>query len=132
MSCDTSLTWCAHLRRISLKYDMWDPLECLQRDPPTRSEYKEYVLTKITSYYERELRDDAITNRCMEYLNVGMIGLRGKHHPAITNIVTPMKVQKMRPHIKMLCGNLLTYQMKGDQSGTGSPYCRLGPSQSPI
>ena len=49
MSCDTSLTWCAHLRRISLKYDMWDPLECLQRDPPTRSEYKEYVLTKITS-----------------------------------------------------------------------------------
>ena len=31
----------------------------------------------------------------------------------------------MRPHIKMLCGNLLTYGMKFEQSGIGSPRCRL-------
>ena len=130
MACDTSRTWNAHLRRISSKYDMWDPLECLQRDPPTRSQYREYVLTKITAYHEKEIPQDAITNSCMKYLNVGMIGLRGKHHPAITNIVTPMEVQKMCPHLKMLCGNLLTYQMKFDQSGTGSPHSRLCPSKS--
>ena len=125
MSADTSQTWSAHLRRISTKYDMWDPLECLNRDPPTKSQYREYVLTKITAYYEKQLRQEAKTNSCMEYLNVGMVGLRGKHHPAITNIVTPMEVQKMRPHLKMLCGNLLTYQTKFSQSGTGSPHCRL-------
>ena len=99
MSFYTSQTWSAHLRRISSKYDMWDPLECLYRDPPTKSQYREYVLTKITAYYENELRQEAITNSCMEYLNVGLIGLRGKHHPAIANIVTPMEVQKMRPHL---------------------------------
>ena len=31
----------------------------------------------------------------------------------------------MRPHLKTLCGNLLTYQTKFSQSGTGSPHCRL-------
>ena len=59
-----------------------------------------------------------------------MIGLRAKHHPAILNIVTPLEVQKMRPHIKMLCGNLLTYQTKFNQSGSGSPHCRLCDSKS--
>ena len=61
----------------------------------------------------------------MKYLNVSLCGLRGKHHPAITNIKTTEEVKKMRPHPKMLCGNLLTYGMKYDQSGTGSPRCRL-------
>ena len=31
----------------------------------------------------------------------------------------------MRPHIKMLFGNFLTYGMKFEQSGIGSPRCRL-------
>ena len=104
---------------------MWDPLECLSRDPPSRSEYKEYVLTKITAYYEEELRIAAGSNSCMKYLNVNMIGLRGKHHPAIANIKTIQEVAKMRPHLKMLCGNLLTYGTKFEQDGLGSPHCRL-------
>ena len=130
MSPETSLTWSAHLRRISLKYGMRDPLECLNSDPPTKSQYTEYVLTKITAYYEKELRHDAKSNSCMDFLNVDMVGLRGKHHPAIKNIVTPTEVQKMRPHLKMLCGNLLTYATKFNQSGTGSPHCRLCPAKS--
>ena len=130
MSSETSLTWSAHLRRISSKYDMRDPLECLNSDPPTKSQYSEYVLTKITAYYEKELRQEAKTNSCMEFLNVNMVGLRGKHHPVITKIVTPVEVQKMRPHLKMLCGNLLTYQTKFNQSGIGSPHCRLCQAKS--
>ena len=61
----------------------------------------------------------------MKFLHVDMTGLRGKHHPAIANIKTTVEVAKMRPHIKMLCGNLLTYGMKFEQSGIGSPRCRL-------
>ena len=30
----------------------------------------------------------------------------------------------MRPHVKMLIGNYVTFEMKSQQSG-GSPYCRL-------
>ena len=53
----------------------------------------------------------------MDFLHVDLTGLRGRHHPAITNIKTTDEVQKLRPHLKMLCGNLLTYGMKYDQSG---------------
>ena len=122
---ENSHTWCAFLRDLAKKYEMRSPLECLATDPPSKSEYKEYVLTKITAHYERELRQDASTNSCMKFLHVDMTGLRGKHHPAIANIKTTVEVAKMRPHIKMLCGNLLTYGMKFEQSGIGSPRCRL-------
>ena len=49
---ENSHTWCAHVKILSQKYEMWDPVDCLKRDPPSKSEYREYVLTKITAYYE--------------------------------------------------------------------------------
>ena len=61
----------------------------------------------------------------MKFLHVDLTGLRGKHHPAIANIKTTAEVAKLRPHLKMLCGNLLTYGQKFQQSGRGSPHCRL-------
>ena len=122
---ENSHTWCKFLRDLSIRYDMKSPLECLAVDPPSRSEYKEYVHTKITAYYERDLRQAASTNSCMQYLHVDLTGLRGKHHPAIAYIKTTTEVAKMRPHVKMLCGNLLTYGVKYDQTGAGSPRCRL-------
>jgi hypothetical protein len=81
-------------------------------------------LTKITAYYEKQLRQEAKTNSCMKYLNVGMVGLRGKHHPAINNIVTPMEVQKMRPHLKMLCANLLSSANLGQDHHTADCVLR--------
>ena len=53
-----------------------------------------------------------------------VFGLRGKVHPAITNVVTTHEVKKMRPHVKMLAENYLTFEEKSQQSG-GSPNCRL-------
>ena len=122
---NNSNTWCAHIIRLANQYDMWDPVACLRRDPPARSEFREYVLTKITAFHEKQLRGLARNNSCMDFLHVDLTGLRGRHHPAITNIKTTDEVQKLRPHLKMLCGNLLTYGMKYDQSGQGSPRCRL-------
>ena len=83
----------------------------------------------ITSYFEQKLRKLAENNSCMEYLNVDLQGLRGKPHPALHNITTTDEVIKCRPHLKMLCGNLFTYEVKYNQSGTGSPHCRLCGSQ---
>ena len=42
---------------------------------------------------------------------------RGRHHPALANIITTKEVKQARPHLKFLAGNYLTYQMKADQSG---------------
>ena len=59
----------------------------------------------------------------MKYLNVTLSGLRGRHHPALANIITTTEVQKSRIHLKMLAGDFYTYEVKSDQSG-GSPHCR--------
>ena len=60
----------------------------------------------------------------MNYLNVATIGLRGRHHPALSNQITTRDVKLARPHLKFLAGNYLTYQIKANQSG-GSPRCRI-------
>ena len=104
-------------------YLMEDPMICLTRDPPSKSEYKSYVRTKIYSYHERELRQKSLNNSCMKYFNVGALGLTGRIHPSISNIQNTSDVQKMRIHTKMLVGNYYTYVMKARQSG-GSSRCR--------
>ena len=119
-----SRTWSAHLRNLCRKYRLEDPFLSLCRDPPSKSDYKELILTKITAYYERMLRQAAKTNSQMKYLNVSTTGLRGRHHPALSNMVTTREVRLSRPHLKFLSGNYLTYQIRYDQSG-GSPHCRI-------
>ena len=64
---------------------------CLRRDAPSKSVYKEMISTKISVYYENKLRDSAAENQLMKYLNVSATGLRGRYHPALSNLVTPMK-----------------------------------------
>ena len=121
---ENSRTWSAHIRQLSRRYGLEDPLSCFARDPPSKAEFKETVCTKITAYFETELRESAAKNNQMRYLNVSTSGLRGRHHPALSNQVTTREVTLSRPHIKMLAGNFLTYKIKSDQSG-GSPRCRL-------
>ena len=123
-SSENSRTWSTHLRQLSMKYGLEDPLVCLGRDPPTKSVYKELIATKITAYYEDLLRKSASGNSLMKYLNVSTIGLRGRHHPALADMKTTHDVRLSRPHLKLLSGNYLTYQTKANQSG-GSPRCRL-------
>ena len=125
-SSENSRTWAIHLRHISLKYGLPDPSECLTKDPPLKSSYKEHIQTKICAYYENCLRMKAENNSSMLYLNVSLTGLRGKRHPALSNIITTYEVKKARIHIKMLVGDYLTYETKANQSG-GSPHCRCCP-----
>ena len=62
MSTENSRTWSIFLRTLSKQYGLEDPLKCLSRDPPKKSEYKEKVLTKITAFHEKELRQQAESN----------------------------------------------------------------------
>ena len=121
---ENSRTWSMHVRHLSRRYGLEDPLDCLNRDPPSKSQYKEMIAVKITAYFENSLRLSASTNSQMDYLHVATIGLRGRHHPALANIITTKEVKQARPHLKFLAGNYLTYQMKADQSG-GSARCRI-------
>ena len=121
---DNSRTWAIHLKHLCTRYGLEDPLAYLNRDPPTKSFWKELVGTKIIAYFENKLRNYAEENSLMGYLNTFSCGLRGRHHPSLANMVTTWDVKKSRAHLKFLSGNYLTYKIKADQSG-GSPRCRI-------
>ena len=123
-----SRTWSIHLRNLAQKYNLNDPLECLLTDAPSKSSFKELILTKISAHYEKDLRNKAKENSRMNFLNVSLMSLRGRCHNALSNIVTSHEVKKSRIHIKMLCGDFLTYEVKSAQSG-GTPFCRLCPEK---
>ena len=57
-------------------------------------------------------------------MNVSITGLIGPQHAALSGIITTGEVKTSRCHIKMLCGDYLTYEKKSNQSG-GSPHCRV-------
>ena len=118
-----SRTWSMHVKNLTEKYEIEDPLSCLKRDPPEKAQYKEYIQTKICSYYEKSLRILAQNNSKMIYLNVSLTGLRGRHHPALSGLLTTKQVSQARIHLKMLAGDYFTYSVKSRQSG-GSPNCR--------
>ena len=87
--CENSCTWAIYLRQISAMYGLEDPLDCLMRDPPPIETYKEHILTKITSFHERELREKALNEEKneinkMKYFNVSLLGLRGRLHPSMS------------------------------------------------
>ena len=107
-----------------------DPLECLKIDPPPKAVFKRDIHSKIHSLHEKSLRDMAGDNSKMHYLNVTLIGLNGRHHPALGGIITTQDVKKCRIHLKMLAGDYFTYEVKANQSG-GSPHCRCCPYPSP-
>ena len=91
---DNSRTWAANMRHVFKMYNLEDPLTYLQRDHPSKTEFKELVLTKVTVFHEQELRNLAANNSKMEYMNVNLTGLRGKHHPSLASIVTVEEVRK--------------------------------------
>ena len=123
-SANNSRTWSRHVQNLAVMYDLETFLPNLSDSPPKHNIYKANILTKITKYWESKLRKDAQNNSKMKFLNVNLIGLSGRCHPALSNITTTKQVSRMRPHIKMLCGDYYTYELKSKYQG-GSPHCRL-------
>ena len=109
-SANNSRTWSRHVKNLALMYDLEIFLPNLSDPPPENNIYKANILTKITKYWELKLRKDAQNNSKMKFLNVNLIGLPGRCHPALCNIRTTKQVSRMRPHIKMLCGDCYTHE----------------------
>ena len=96
----------------------------MQRDPPKKSSIKSDIDTRIKAFHENELRCKANGSDKLKYFNTSLLGLSGRPHPSIANLISRMEVKKSRFHLKMLIGDLYTYEVKSQQSG-GSPHCRV-------
>merc|ERR1711954_432591 len=62
----------------------------------------------------------------MTFLNIQLAGLTGRHHPALSGILTTRDVERLRPHLKMLAGDYMTYsRVSLNNKYGGDPACRI-------
>ena len=83
-------------------------------------------MTKVTAHYEKELRYRATKNSCMKFLNVQLLGLSGKPHPALLNIHGTRQAHKARAHLKLLSGDFPSNELIGNRLNM-NPGCQLCP-----
>ena len=105
MTDNSSLTWSAHLRIICQLYKLPDPLVLLSSPAWPSERWKSLVKISVTAHYESAWRSRAANNSRLGLLNVQTIGLSGRPHPVLSNILTTQEVMKSRIHIKMLAGD---------------------------
>ena len=116
MAGPSSLTWSAHLRILCLKYSLPDPLVLLQGPAWPKKHWKNHVKTIITAYHESHLREAAMNNHKLSYLNVHCTGLTGRIHPVLSWVCTTQDVEKVRISLKMLAGDYLcSANLSGDR-----------------
>ena len=108
---------------MCLQYGLEDPLSMLKRDPPQKSVFKNYINTRITAFHENEQRCRALKSYKLKYFNVSLLGLSGRPHPALSNLICTNEVKKSGFHLKMLICDLYTYEVKSEHSGV-SAHCR--------
>ena len=122
----TSTTWSNHVQILCQKYGLPCPLLLLESGTAwSKESWKCLVNTKVTVWFENNLRLQAQSNSKMEHLNVKLLGLSGCQHPALLNITTTQDSRKLRHHLKFLAGDYLTgWRRSRDLPGT-DPACRL-------
>ena len=125
MSDSTSTTWSNHIRILCQMYNLPDPLTLLKQSPWSKARWRELTLTNVTVHAEKKWRQLASTNSKMTYLNVQLLGLSGKPHPALSNINTTRDVTRLRLHLKFLTGDYLSFQLLANDQSNKDPHCRL-------
>ena len=120
-----STTWSNHLQLLCLRYGLPSPLTLLQTQPWPKKSWKSFVKTKITQWFEADMRQKALNNSKMKYLNVKLSGLSGAPHPVIMNINTQQDVKRLRFHVKFLTCDYLTNEWLSKDQPHLSSACVL-------
>ena len=107
MSSSNSTTWANHVQLLCLKYGLPCPLSLLRQSEATpcicKEDWNILVKTRVTVWYERELRNQALQNSKIKYLNVSLSDLSGQPHFVLhNNILSTQDAKKLRLHLKFL------------------------------
>ena len=121
-----STTWANHIRILSERYGLPCPLLLMEKKTVcTKESWKLLIKTRITAFFEKSLREASQSNSKMQYLNVKLLGLSGRPHPALQGIFTTQDVIKLRIHIKFLVGDYFHAQRLALDQPHLSPACKL-------
>jgi hypothetical protein len=101
-------------------YDLPDPLALMKEAVWKKEKWKTLVNTKIITQHEKQMRQKALTNWKLGFINIQMTGLSGRPHPILSDVLTSHEALKSRPHVKMLSGDKLCYATLAIERG-GDP-----------
>ena len=90
------------------------------------------VKTRVTVWYERELRNQALSNSKMKYLNISLNGLSGQPHPVLHGILSTQDAKKLRLHLKFLTCDFFCNELLAHSQPAISSACDLCPSPAPV
>ena len=105
--------------------DSLPPLSLIQTPPWSKHVWSCLVKSRITNWYETELRQRSLQNSKMKYLNVNLLGLSGAPHPAVRNICSNQDAKKLRLHLKFLTSDILTNERLSLNQPHHSAACTL-------
>ena len=126
MCASNSTTWSNHVLLLCLRYGLPSPISLLQSFPPASKEsWSTLVKTRVTVWHEQKLRNRSLSNSKMKYLNVQLLGLSGRPHPALQNILTSQDAKKLRIHLKFLTSDYLTNERLALDRPSLSAACEL-------
>ena len=136
MSGGNSTTWANHVQLLCLKYGLPSPLSLLLRSELSpcigKEEWNILVKTRVTAWYERELRNQAHCNSKMRYLNVSLTGLSGQPHIVLHGILSTQDAKKLRLHLKFLTCDFFCNELLSHSQPSISPACDFCPSPAPV
>ena len=121
---ENSRTWSVYVRNLCKRYGMQDLLTLLSYTAPKKESFMEDVKTKISSYYECELRQKANENSAMRFFNVSLTGLRGRLYYTLNDVNNSRQVKWMIPHTQMLIGCYFTGFLLSKQETQFCPLCK--------
>ena len=117
-------SWFLHVRVLSQKYGLPDPLTILQ-SAPSKGQWKSKCKSLITDFFEKKLRSEAGVLPSLEFFRPSFMSL-SKPHPLWLNAGSPFEVSKAVIVARMLSGRYRTdmlsrHCVKDNPHG----FCRL-------
>ena len=106
LSASETKSWFNHVRRISVDYDLPDPLLILQ-SPPSKDAWKKLCRSKVISWWENQLRYEAEALTSIPYFRPSHMSLC-TIHPLWSTAETPYEVEKAAVVAEMISGRYIT------------------------
>ena len=117
-------SWFSQIRSYCVQYGLPHPVDLLT-SPPTKSTFKNLVRKKIVSYWEENLRCEALQLRSLAFFKPSYMSLVVAHPMIISAGNSPAKVAMATVQMQMLSGRYRTDSLMRYWKQDISGFCNL-------
>ena len=117
-------SWFFKIRELTLLYGLPSPISMLQ-SPPSKTQFKNIIRSKITDYWEVKLRSEASALLSLRYFNPNYMSLNRPHPLWLTCTSNPYEIHKAVIQARMLSGRYQTEDLSKHWTDNKAGVCQL-------